>query len=139
MKEPLNEAQLRQDRCGTDIADTLFRWALEDSCGEALDGWIYVIQCMEPKSVKIGFTTKHPKERLRQLQTGSPTELILMGWFPANQKQERALHDKLDEHRLTGEWFTTEAVETDAFREALHNMVITNALTGHERTWMRSE
>ena len=138
MREPLDEKQLRQDRCGTDIADTLFRWSLEDGCGEMLDGWIYVIRCIEPRSIKIGFTTKHPKERLKQLQTGSPTELVLLGWFPANQRQERVLHEKLAEHRLTGEWFTLEAAEAEAFRSSLHYMVINNALTGHERTWMRS-
>jgi hypothetical protein len=123
-----------KETVGDAAADTVLRWSLEDDCGEVLDGWIYMIGCLEPLSFKIGFTTKDPRHRLKQLQTGNPTPLKLIGWFPGNQRQERHLHGQLNEFRMSGEWFRLDERAGEILREPLHWIFINNALTGHEKT-----
>lgn len=68
-------------------------------------GYVYFIACPETGRVKIGFTSKSPEERLRNLQTGSPTELKLMCFQPGTRADEQHLHEILGDFRLHGEWF----------------------------------
>lgn len=53
--------------------------------------------------IKIG-RALHPEARLRELQTGSPTELRLLGVIPGGAAIERLLHDTFGHARLRGEW-----------------------------------
>ena len=76
------------------------------------EGKVYFISCSDPWAVKIGFTCKEPESRLRQLQTGCPSQLTLLGWYPAGRDEERRLHDMLEPFRLSGEWFAI-AMELD--------------------------
>lgn len=55
--------------------------------------------------IKIGFTDGDPAKRLKQLQTGSPDLLSIIGTIPGNQKDEAKLHGRFIGHRLEGEWF----------------------------------
>jgi hypothetical protein len=68
--------------------------------------YIYVIASL-PGTIKIGVATD-PKQRLRELQTGSPIKLVL---FDAIQVPkglaftlETAVHRRLARHALEGEW-----------------------------------
>ena len=56
--------------------------------------------------VKIGIS-KHIEKRIRQLQTGSPQELKLMGQIKSKNDRdlEAELHKKYSANRLHGEWF----------------------------------
>jgi Meiotically up-regulated gene 113 len=116
---------------GRDVADTFLRWSMEDAAGEELNGWIYFIGCREPLSIKIGFTAKDPLGRMKQLQTGNPSRLVMLGWFPGNQRLERQLHADMEEFRLSGEWFALDERANDILRGPMSCLHINNALTGH--------
>lgn len=51
---------------------------------------------------KIGFTTRNPIERLRELQTGSATQLTLAGYIasPRAKELERRAHERFRSNRL---------------------------------------
>lgn len=70
-----------------------------------MSGWVYFIASPETGRVKIGYTSKSPETRLKNLQTGSPTELKLMCFQPGTRDDEQRLHELLAEFRLHGEWF----------------------------------
>jgi hypothetical protein len=55
--------------------------------------------------VKIGHTDGCPMKRMKQLQTGSPLSLCVMGTIPGNREDEAKLHDLFSPFRLEGEWF----------------------------------
>lgn len=64
---------------------------------------IYVAK--DGSSVKIGFTNRNVKQRLRELQTGSSGKLVLIGTFRGEQEDERKIHEQLEASHLHGEWF----------------------------------
>jgi hypothetical protein len=66
---------------------------------------IYFIQAIGGGPIKIGYTSTDPHDRLRGIQTGSPYKLRVLAVRTGNRSQEQALHHKLSEHRLEGEWF----------------------------------
>ncbi|TQV87361.1 GIY-YIG nuclease family protein [Aliikangiella coralliicola] len=71
---------------------------------EPVEG-LYLIYCEEPKSIKIGIST-NPLSRLSNLNTGSPSQLHLVFYSKLLGKvAEENLHQKLDCHRRSGEWF----------------------------------
>lgn len=72
-------------------------------CYPACDNWTYFVQSVDGGPVKIGFTSKHPEERLGGLQTGSPTKLRIVGLLPVNR--ERELHKRFAKDHSHGEWF----------------------------------
>ncbi len=58
--------------------------------------------------IKIGFSKK-PEKRIKELQTGNSRKLAIMGWIESEDKSlEKNLHQKYEEFRLTGEWFSIE-------------------------------
>ena len=72
--------------------------------GESVEG-IYFIYCEEPKSIKIGISTK-PLKRLSDLGTGSPSRLHLVFYSKlVGKNAEETLHQLLWNHKRTGEWF----------------------------------
>jgi hypothetical protein len=68
-------------------------------------GWVYFIICMDAPRCKIGFTKGDVYKRLKSLQTGSSSELILIAKHPGTPETERAVHEKFAHLRLRGEWF----------------------------------
>lgn len=64
---------------------------------------IYFVMC--GSRVKIGHTTKHISDRIRQLQTGNHEELQLLMTLPGTKQDEAALHVEFAELRIRGEWF----------------------------------
>jgi len=54
------------------------------------DGYTYFVQCPEGGAIKIGWTSNEPERRIKQLLTGSPVPLQLIGLLTGNR--ERELH-----------------------------------------------
>jgi len=117
---------------GEAVADTLYQFSLEDETGDDLNGWIYIIRCDEPLSIKIGFTIKDPRKRLRSLQTGCPIQLTLLGWYPGSLRQEQELHQQLAEFRMSGEWFRVDERMSEILAGPVRCAQINNALTGYK-------
>lgn len=90
-------------------------------------GFVYFIASPETGRVKIGYTSKSPDSRLRNLQTGSPTPLRLMCFQPGTKADEAHLHEVLSPYRLHGEWF--EATDLVIYVMAL---VCRNAIKAYE-------
>jgi len=70
------------------------------------NGFVYFIKMEETREIKIGFTVKNPKERLKDLQTGNSNKLILLGYIDGTKQDEYNLHQEFSEERKSiGEWF----------------------------------
>ena len=65
---------------------------------------IYVIRAVDTPFVKIG-VANNPISRLKNLQTGMPTELVLLASAMWPDDNERRLHMVLRQYRRRGEWF----------------------------------
>ncbi len=69
---------------------------------EPVEG-LYLVYCEDPKSIKIGISTK-PLTRLSNLGTGSPSRLHLVFYSKLFGKEgESTLHQLLRSYRRTGE------------------------------------
>ena len=66
---------------------------------------IYFIQAGRLGPIKIGHTNNGVEERLKELQTGSPDKLILIGIIEGDVKKEQELHKRFKNYRVRGEWF----------------------------------
>lgn len=71
--------------------------------------WIYLIHDFTTDCFKIGFS-KDPLRRYRELvhqDTLMPTanDFLLVNAWPGDRRDERALHRRLGEYRVRGEWF----------------------------------
>ncbi len=67
-----------------------------------LQGYVYFLRCMG--RIKIG-SALNVNRRIKQLQTGAPDKVELIGYAPGGSSTERYLHKVLAEHRIAGEWF----------------------------------
>ena len=65
---------------------------------------VYFVQSRLGGPIKIGLTTE-PKQRLKQLQNGSPIPLQILGALRGDEKVEAAIHERFRKLRLHGEWF----------------------------------
>ncbi|MDE3070842.1 MAG: GIY-YIG nuclease family protein [Acidobacteriota bacterium] len=71
--------------------------------------WIYVFRSSGPgEPVKIGRSTD-PARRLKDVATGHPHRIDLVALLPGSRGLERALHERLAQFRMEGEWFSREA------------------------------
>jgi hypothetical protein len=76
-------------------------------------GFVYFFGHASDGPVKIGFTSKMDvKARLRELQTGNPEKLDVLGAVRAYARIERVLQRFLGPHGIRGEWFEREAALT---------------------------
>lgn len=68
--------------------------------------YVYLIRNNESGNYKLG-VSKHPKKRIKQLQTGNDEDLELIESFPSKYptKVETALHNMYAPNRKRGEWF----------------------------------
>lgn len=70
---------------------------------------IYFIQDSANLAIKIGFTGSREEVaaemRLKALQTGNPSRLILLATMPGDKAVEGQLHQRFDAHCVAGEWF----------------------------------
>ena len=77
---------------------------------------VYLIQSLEDGYYKIG-VSKHPKKRVKQLQTGNSSELKLVESFESEYPHlvERALQRRYDYLKKEGEWFDIAISEEVSF------------------------
>lgn len=80
-------------------------------------GWVYVVRTAD--AVKIGFTSACPRKRVKDLQTGCPTPLCLIGLKWADKSEERELHQALAGYRIHGEWFDINGLPVSVLVERL--------------------
>jgi hypothetical protein len=66
--------------------------------------FVYVVQGEPGTPIKVG-VAKDPMARLRGLQTGNPQRLRILCVIPGDHALETALHDRLRDSRVLGEWF----------------------------------
>jgi len=64
--------------------------------------FVYFIEC--GNRMKIGVSVC-PQDRVKQLQTGSPSPLVLRAAVSGGHNVEKELHHKFSDERLDGEWF----------------------------------
>ena len=80
--------------------------------------YVYLIQSQEDGYYKIG-VSKHPKKRVKQLQTGNSSELKLIESYQSEyaNKKERTLHNQLTHCKKEGEWFDMSLPDALSFDE----------------------
>jgi hypothetical protein len=66
--------------------------------------YVYFIEAVGLGRVKIGYSSD-PTRRLRELNTASPTELIIFRSMPGNEQMEKDIHARFSHHRIKHEWF----------------------------------
>lgn len=66
---------------------------------------LYFIELGAGGPIKIGYTASHAAKRMKQLQTGQPERLSLLGTIPGSLDDEGSLHEELRGYRVGGEWF----------------------------------
>ena len=83
-------------------------------------GYVYLIGEKEnPGRYKIGSTRANDvNKRLKQLQTGSSSELYIKDCFETDQpfKLEKMLHNRFNNCKVIGEWFELSESDTEDFR-----------------------
>jgi len=69
--------------------------------------YVYLIRAQENGMYKIG-VSKDPKVRIKQLQTGSNEDLVIIESFLSKypHKVETSLHNKFAPTKKRGEWFS---------------------------------
>jgi hypothetical protein len=68
-------------------------------------GTIYVIRDYVRNRYKIGWTTQHVERRRRQLEQAACCQLELVATTSGTQRDERAVHERLQHSRIQGQWF----------------------------------
>jgi len=68
---------------------------------------IYFIQVEDDGPIKIGYTQKHPRHRLKALQCGNPYQLHLLKVISGDWTREQNLHKDFNQFRMPRyrEWF----------------------------------
>jgi hypothetical protein len=69
---------------------------------------VYFVQAVDGGPIKIGIATD-PDGRLSELQTGSPSMLVLRRVMPGGRTKEAELHVTFNASRRWGEWFDPSA------------------------------
>jgi Meiotically up-regulated gene 113 len=67
-------------------------------------GGVYVIEAVGTNRVKIGYSL-NPEKRIKELSTGCPFELQLVGCVKGTIEREKQLHCRFTKYRVNGEWF----------------------------------
>ena len=70
-----------------------------------MSGYVYFISAIGVGKLKIGYS-KNVANRMAQLQTGTPHELVLCGCIAGSMRDEESLHRHFLEKRSNNEWFT---------------------------------
>lgn len=84
---------------------------------------VYLIQSLEDSSYKIG-VSKHPKKRLKQLQTGNSAELKLIESYQSEYayRIEKSLQNRYSYLKKEGEWFEMSIINEVTFLEECKNI-----------------
>jgi hypothetical protein len=81
---------------------------------------IYLIKAVSASgdvTYKVGKTTRDPKKRLKELQTGNPNKLDISYIFESQYANllETTLHIHYKPYRLEGEWFMIDDEQVNKF------------------------
>ena len=70
-------------------------------------GYVYIIKCKNTDLYKIGVSKAEPNNRLSNLQSGCPYELVFDSVYYCNHYGllEREIHKRYSKQRYRGEWF----------------------------------
>lgn len=68
-------------------------------------GVVYFIHDPSNAAVKIGYSASDPRRRLRTLQVGHPTKLVLLANIPGDMTTESEMHARFAAQSMRGEWF----------------------------------
>ena len=105
-----------KDKQGRELAEeTRAKWLVEkkkqkklglvkQAKGNGAGKYLYFIQQGAGGEVKIGIADD-PERRMKELQTGNPKQLLLLGKFDGARLSERLLHRRFGLLRSHGEWF----------------------------------
>lgn len=103
---------------------------------------VYFIREQPEEYIKVG-VSRNPPTRVRNLQTGNPRPLELLGWIQTDGDQDfqlaGMLHSRFEQFRVSGEWFEINTgVVFDELRKAgINGFVAKNAdsfeITGRDR------
>jgi hypothetical protein len=80
------------------------------------DGWVYFIGAPFVQRIKIGWAL-NPKARYDQIRLMSPVPIFLLTGRRGTPTDERALHTRLRDYRVYGEWFSFEGSVIEVFEE----------------------
>jgi len=72
---------------------------------EDITGKIYFVRSGLEGPIKIGFTTKNPAVRIRELQTAHADKLFLLATAIGTLRDEALCHKRFEAYRMQGEWF----------------------------------
>jgi hypothetical protein len=114
--EKIQQEQTRQKNLKHQGADRFAEWARKVPQGNAIAKCaVYIIAGGEHSKVGV---SNDPDKRLKQLQTGNPTNLFIHEkfWFKSENKArqvEQQAHKALKKHRQAGEWFSISPVEAE--------------------------
>lgn len=83
-----------------------------------MKGTIYLICDPETDSFKIGVTKRDVKSRMKEIQTGNPSEIFVTGTFESKYpyKLEKMLHRHFFAKRSGGEWFRLDVDDVLGFK-----------------------
>lgn len=84
-----------------------------------MTSYIYFIQAEPDGPIKIGTTTANPHFRMKNLQTGCPWTVKLLGAIEGSASQEKQIHAVLSYFRTQGEWFSPHPTVLSAIEAAL--------------------
>ena len=98
---------------------------------------IYFMQSLD--KIKIGYTSSGLLERKKQMQTGNPHGLVIIGTVKGTMDHELKIHNTLADYRATGEWFYDCKEVRGYIRDILDKKIkaehtVTMALTGEKIT-----
>ena len=79
---------------------------------------IYFVQAGVDGPIKIGHSTRVPRRRLAEVQTGCPQVLKLLLTMSGDKKLERKMHALFGHAHLHGEWFNPTAQLVEFIRKS---------------------
>jgi predicted GIY-YIG superfamily endonuclease len=90
--------------------------------------YVYLIKSSETSYYKIGYSA-NPSQRLKQLQTGCPDELLMIETFQSQHARriEYALHNSYSHARKHNEWFDL-AIEDEVKFKSLCESIESNLI-----------
>ena len=82
-------------------------------------GWVYLVKDKSNVTYKIGVTRTDVEKRIKRLQTGNSTELLLIHKYFCEYpfRTESILHNKFRHRKELNEWFRLEPEEVERFDE----------------------
>ena len=84
-----------------------------------MNGFVYLIADTINETYKIGKTKNDVNKRLKQLQTGNSSELILIDTFKTDYpyRLESILHNKFRHKQIQNEWFALDNNDVINFKK----------------------